>query len=286
MHINKELSMAYNYKYSYTPKTINPVNKRHGSDSDEDDGDMSFPFLDAVKKKPYRSFEQTFSAQHVHYYLSKSIGEPDEYTDMIHRMTIADPQDVIFIHLNTPGGQLDTGIQIINAMQNSEAKIVTVLESMAYSLGTLIFLAGDEMVVNENCLMMFHNFKGGLIGKGNEMVSELAATVVWFETLAKDIYIPFLSEDELNRVIKGEDIWMQTAEIRTRLENMVKVLNEEDDSAKAAAVSELEELQEEAAKVAIVALKAANAAKRLAAKKVPVKKVAAKKTRTRKVVED
>jgi ATP-dependent protease ClpP protease subunit len=108
-------------------------------------------------------------------------------------------------------------------MNNSQARIVTVLDGMAYSLGTLIFLSGNEMVVNDNCMIMFHNFKGGLGGKGNELTSQLEATVKWFATLAKKIYIPFMSEEELARVLRGEDLWMQSSEIRRRLDKAIKV---------------------------------------------------------------
>lgn len=252
--------------YSYDPKTVNPGKKRRGSDEEETEDDGSgFAQLLEMKKKPYKEFSQTFTAQHVHFYISKPIGAPDEYTEMIHRMTVSGPQDVIFIHLNTPGGQLNTGVALINAMQNSQAKIVTVLEGEAYSLGSLIFLAGDEMVVNENCLMMVHNFNGGLIGKGNEMVSELEASIKWFAVLAKDIYVPFLSEEELARIVRGEDFWMQTAEIRSRLENMVKIMAEEELEEKKAALAVLEQVQKDAAKLV-------RDAKKAALKKEPPKK--------------
>lgn len=190
-------------------------------ENDEDDRKDLLATLE-IKRKPYRQFEQTYTAQHIHFYLSEDIGEPSGYVDMIYRISTALPGDTIFIHLNTEGGQLDTGVQLINAMQNSQAKIVTILEGVAYSLGTLIFLAGDEMVVNDFCQIMLHNFNGGLVGKGNELTSELNATLKWFTTLAKTIYIPFLTEDEFARISRGEDLWMQSPDIRKRLERMVK----------------------------------------------------------------
>lgn len=188
-------------------------------DDEEDDLRKKDP-----KKKAFEVYETTFTAQQVHFYLSDEIGEPKEYTDMIHRILVASPNDILFIHLNTPGGRLDTGVQIVNAMQNSQAKIITVLESMAFSLGTLIFLAGDEMIVNDHCMLMFHNFKGGILGKGQELAAQLEATMKWFSTLAKKIYIPFLTEEEFNRILRGEDIYMHSPEIRKRLDAMIKQL--------------------------------------------------------------
>lgn len=250
--------MSYSYVYA----------KPRQESEDEEHEDMKFPFGE-IEKKPYKQYDQTFSAQHVHFYLSKHIGEPEGYTDMVHRITNAGPSDVIFIHLNTPGGQLDTGVQLINAMQNSQAKVVTILESTAYSLGTLIFLSGDEMVVNDHCMMMFHNFNGGLIGKGNELVSELEATVKWFASLASDIYVPFLSQDEFERIVRGEDMWMQTPEIRTRLENMMKIMNEEAKTELDKVTQELEALKKEADAMEKAEKKPAT--KKPAAKKAPTK---------------
>lgn len=253
--------------------------------SEEELEEMKFPFGE-LEKKPYKQFDQTFTAQHVHFYISKTIGEAEGFTDMVHRIAAAGANDVIFIHLNTPGGHLDTGVQLINAMRNSQAKIVTVLEATAYSLGTLIFLSGDEMVVNEHCMMMFHNFNGGLIGKGNELVSELEATVKWFAALAADIYIPFLTRDEFERIVRGEDMWMQSPEIKIRLERAVKhmeVKNAEEEAEHAettrqellALAAEIE--QKQIAARPKVAAPAPNEAKPTP-KKVPVK---AKPTRGR-----
>lgn len=228
--------MQTTYKYSSKLKPI-----RNNEEMEDDENQGGLPFI-ALNKKPYREYAQTFSAQQIHYYISEGIKGPNEYTDMIHRIAVASPADVVYIHLNTPGGHLDTGIQLVNAMRNSQAKIVTCLEGAAYSLGTLIFLAGDEMVVNDNCTMMFHNFSGGLIGKGNEMIAELQAAIEGFAALAKDYYLPFLTEDEVERIIRGEDIWMHSPEVRERLEKMAKALADDEAVIEAA----LDALEEEA----------------------------------------
>lgn len=223
-------------KYTYTYNKLK-------NDNDED-APFPKPFL-VPNKKPYQHYEHTYTAQHVHFYLSEDVGAPDEYTDMIHKINSAGEQDTVFIHLNTPGGRLDTGVQIINAMQNSDARVVTILEAEAFSLGTLIFLAGDELVVNDHCVIMFHNFKGGVVGKGHEQLAQLEATVKWFTELAREIYIPFLSEDEFERIVKGEDLYMHSAEIRERIDNMIKIYEQQvkdaEDKARLEAEAQVEE---------------------------------------------
>jgi ATP-dependent Clp protease protease subunit len=88
--------------------------------------------------KPYHHYDQTVSRRIQHYYLSGPIEEPRSYVDMIQKIQIAGPEEIIYIHLNTPGGQLDTGVQIINAMQASNAHIIVSIEANCHSLGTLI----------------------------------------------------------------------------------------------------------------------------------------------------
>lgn len=160
-------------------------------------------------------------------YLSKEIGPPCEYVDLISRLRQAQPTDVIYLHLNTPGGYVDTGVQIINAMRDCQGRVVTVLDGTVCSMGSLIFLAADEYIVHDNCRLMFHNYSGGMYGKGNEQIAQLESTVEWFTTLFYQICFPFLDEEELNNIVHGQDLWMNSEEIKKRLNKVVKYMESE-----------------------------------------------------------
>ncbi len=179
---------------------------------------------EGIKVQPFYHYETSVIHKVQHFYISSPIGEPSKYTDMLNIIRCAAPTDTIVLHLNTPGGQLQTGVQIISALNSTQAHVVACLEGEVCSLGTLIFLAADEFVVHDNCLIMIHNYSGGTYGKGHEQAAQLEAVSKWFSSLAKDLYIPFLSTKEFERMEKGEDIWMGSDEIRKRLENMVKTL--------------------------------------------------------------
>lgn len=196
--------------------------------------------------KVYHYFSQQLVHHVHHYYISQSIDEPIHYVEMIHHLQTASPGHVIWIHLNTPGGHLSTGVQLINAMQASDAHIVTSIEGEVASMGTLIFLAGDEFVVHDNSLMMFHNYSGGVFGKGHEQIAALEATTKWTTEIMKRLYIPFISEDEMNRLQKGEDLYFHAEEIRTRLANMVEVLEQQAQEAAELAEDEANSAEPEA----------------------------------------
>lgn len=187
-------------------------------DFDDDDDEMPQRQVAMVRRpRPFMIYEQAYTAHEYHVYLNTGIRSPSEYTDLFHLLATATQMDVIYIHLNTPGGNLDTGIQLINAITNCEANVVTCLESSAHSLGSLIFLSGKEMIVNDHSVMMIHNFRAGMGGPGHEIAAQFEATMKWFNTLARKIYVPFISETEFTDMLAGKDLWLQAEDIRNRL---------------------------------------------------------------------
>lgn len=165
-----------------------------------------------------------FTAEHVilahDIYLSDELVEPSAYDELCHLLRNADAEDDIRLFLNTPGGNLASGLAIIQAMQESQATITTILNPEAYSMGALMFVAGDHHVLNDKSILMFHNYSGGLFGKGNEQAAEIAAVKPWFEKIMHDICCPFLTEEELSAVLRGSDLWLRQDEILPRLERL------------------------------------------------------------------
>lgn len=178
--------------------------------------------------KPFYYYAQPASRQVHHYYISSVIEEPHQYVDLIHRLITSHAEEIVYIHLNTIGGNLATGVQIINAMRQSRAHIVASVEGEAYSLGTLIFLAADEWVVHDNCMFMFHDFSSLTVGKGHsEQKASLDASLKWYRDLATSLYIPFLSEAELDCVLRGEDLYLHSDDVRKRLDKLVKQMEKD-----------------------------------------------------------
>lgn len=102
-------------------------------------------------------------------------------------------------------------------MLASSAHVVTILEARAFSMAALIFLSGDELIVHDNCQLMFHTYSGIFSGKGNEQQAEVAAVGNWFEKIMTRLCTPFLSDTEVSRILKGADLWMDSDQIRRRL---------------------------------------------------------------------
>ena len=51
-------------------------------------------------------------------YLDSEIGSPDKYREIYHALSNAGHQDYIVLHVNSVGGRMDAGLQIINHIIN------------------------------------------------------------------------------------------------------------------------------------------------------------------------
>ena len=176
-----------------------------------------------VEATPFRGlirYEQQAPIRQISYYLCGEILEPQHYTELFYTLRTAAESDLIYLHLNSSGGDFNTGLQIINNIIASEARVITILEARAYSMAALIFLSGDKLVVHDNCQLMFHIYSGYFSGKGNEQQAEVMAVGNWFEKAMARICVPFLTEAEINRILKGSDLWMDSDEISHRLMRM------------------------------------------------------------------
>lgn len=171
------------------------------------------------KDTPYDIYS-TVVAHHYDVYISQSVAEPERYTRLISLFRNASPNDSINVYLNTPGGQLHTGLQLIDAIRNSRARVTTILDGAACSLGPLILFAGHDVVINENGMIMFHNYSGVPVGKGNEIRESSRAYDKLYDNLLKQYARPFLTDDEIQRVINGEDMYFVGDEITPRIERV------------------------------------------------------------------
>jgi ATP-dependent protease ClpP protease subunit len=177
------------------------------------DGDagVAAPFLGLQR------FERHVTLRQVSFYLSGLIEEAALYNDLFYTLRSASETDLVYLHLNTSGGDFDTGLQIINNMRASAAHVVTVLEARAYSMGAFIFLAGDELVAHDNCQLLFHSYSGFFTGKGSEQQAQAMAVANWFGKFMERTCQPFLSLREIKAIEKGTDVWLDSDEIRRRM---------------------------------------------------------------------
>lgn len=63
----------------------------------------------------------------------------------------------IDVYINSYGGEVAEGLAIYNALKRHKAKVKTHCDGFACSIASVIFMAGDERIMNDSSLLMIHN---------------------------------------------------------------------------------------------------------------------------------
>lgn len=119
----------------------------------------------------------------------------DELTDV----------DEIDVYINSYGGEVAEGLAIYNALRRHKAKVTTHCEGFACSIASVIFMAGDERIMNESSLLMIHNawtFADGNAEQLRKQADDLdkitAASVTAYKAHST------LSEEEIKALMDAE----------------------------------------------------------------------------------
>lgn len=85
---------------------------------------------------------------------------------------ISEGNDDLDIRINSPGGYVMEGLAIHNAITREKAKgrkVTTHIDGLAASMGSVLAMAGGEIIMADNALMMIHNPWDCACGDANEL---------------------------------------------------------------------------------------------------------------------
>lgn len=173
----------------------------------------------------------TKQAVNIHeFYVSGDIESSEDYIDWFDIIRSSGPNDILKFYINSPGGDLFTAIQFMRVLNDTEANIIVSVEGACMSAATLIFLCGHQFEVSPHSMFMFHNYSSGVVGKGGEMYDRLAHEKEWSEKLLREVYVDFLTEEEITSILNNKDIWMDGDEVIVRLKQKVAALEAAQDA--------------------------------------------------------
>jgi ATP-dependent Clp protease protease subunit len=73
------------------------------------------------------------------------------------------------LRINSPGGSVFDGVAIYNALRRHEARITVWIDGIVASIASMIAMAGDEIVMPENAMLMIHDPSGLVMGTAADM---------------------------------------------------------------------------------------------------------------------
>jgi ATP-dependent Clp protease, protease subunit len=93
----------------------------------------------------------------------------------------------INLRINSPGGDVFDGLAIYNQLKSHPARVVVDIDGLAASIASIIAMAGDEVRMAANAMMMIHNPHGMAVGDSNEM-ARMSALLTQIKTSLADTY--------------------------------------------------------------------------------------------------
>lgn len=176
-------------------------------------------------KMAIRTFSQPLTTQY-DIMFDRDITSPEDWHEEFYVMRQALEGDVVNIHINTNGGSVATISGFKTIKDKSEAHFHGVLEGVGYSAGSAFFLLCDTQEVGDFAEMMIHTAQGGFYSHSQGQASAGSQSARTAKILVEKVYKDFLSEEEIVDVLKGAEIWLDSSEIKARLEKRASIREE------------------------------------------------------------
>lgn len=120
--------------------------------------------------------------------------------------------DTINLHINSPGGSVFDGVAIYNALKSHPAAVEVDVDGVAASIASVIAMAGEEIRIADNAMMMIHDPYTMAAGDA----SELRKSADLLDQIAAVIRTTYAKRTGLDEATIGammaEETWMSAAE--------------------------------------------------------------------------
>lgn len=146
--------------------------------------------------------------------------------------------DSINVHINSYGGEVAEGLAIYNTLKNSNFKVTTYCDGFACSAASVIFMAGDERIMNEASLLMIHNAWSWACGNANDF-RKCAEDLEKITQASINAYMSKvkISEEEVKKLM-DEETWI-TADEAVNYGFATKTEEQDDDTIKQSAMKSI-----------------------------------------------
>ena len=119
------------------------------------------------------------------------------------------------VYINSAGGDVFDGVAIYNILKRNRAKVIVEIDALAASIASVIAMAGDEIRMADNALMMIHNPWGMAIGDVNEFLKIIDTLNKVKDSSIMPAYQKQTGlEEERIAELMDDETWMSAAEAK------------------------------------------------------------------------
>ena len=97
-------------------------------------------------------------------------------------------EPMIRVHIMSEGGDVYAGLNMMNVLERSRVKVVTIAQGACCSAATFVLLGGSERRIGKNAYVLIHQISTEMWGSFNDLKHELKSTDKLMKML-KDMYL-------------------------------------------------------------------------------------------------
>ncbi len=134
-----------------------------------------------------------------------------DFADAIEALSRCERDDTVTIYLSSPGGCVSAVDALLHAIKTAQDKGVVVhctASGLCASAATFVLLECTSFELSDGFHALIHNGSLGDGGSYNQFRASTTFYLKYMEERLRDVYKHFLTEEELDQVMDGKDIWL------------------------------------------------------------------------------
>lgn len=210
----------------------NKTNTKLGYESEVDSKHL------VSEQKGIQMFHKSMQIDSVDVYLDEPIVDLPYYRNLIQYLREMTEHDTLRLWIDTPGGDLNSALAIIDAINNTQGEVLAIVTGEAASAGSLIALLSPNLILGDRARFFLHAASYGIgFSKQNDIESYVDNNKTFLREIMKEAYTGFLTPEEMELLFVGKDYYFRGDELRDRIQRRVEFLESTQDTAPSCSLS-------------------------------------------------
>ena len=160
--------------------------------------------------------------------ITSDFDSSDTYDEIVALLSTATEIDEIVWNVSSYGGFVNSLQMLLGWKAMCPAHQTHVLHSNADSCASVFFLSdADQYIVGDGATMFLHEIQAGVSGTTSNMIRHMEHLKETNESFIKKSYQDFVSEEEMNQILTGVELFFTADQIRERLQQREQKRQEE-----------------------------------------------------------
>src|SRR5210317_1107594 len=129
----------------------------------------------------------------------------------------------IRVHIMSDGGDIFAGLNMMNVLERSRVKVITIAQGSCCSAATFVFLGGSERLMGKNAYLLIHQISTEFWGNFQDLKNEMKTTEKFMKMLKK-MYLSKtkIPEKKFKRLMKKDIYWSPEKCIKYKIAHAVE----------------------------------------------------------------